>query len=79
MAIGGLRALMDAGVDVPRQTSVIGFNGTALRHAIQTRLTTIEVPLAEVGTRAALALLVEGSEKTDIVPFRILMGNTVRP
>lgn len=78
MAIGGLRALLDAGVDVPRQTSVIGFNGTSLRHAIQTRLTTIEVPLGEVGTRTALALLTTGTATTDIVPFRILMGNTVR-
>lgn len=78
MAIGGLRALLEAGVDVPRQTSVIGFNGTSLRHAIQTRLTTIEVPLGEVGTRTALALLGAGSAATDIVPFRIVMGNTVR-
>jgi LacI family gluconate utilization system Gnt-I transcriptional repressor len=78
MAIGGLRALVDAGIDVPQQTSVIGFNGTSLRHAIQTRLTTIEVPLDEVGTRAALALLATDSTATDLVPFRIVMGNTVR-
>lgn len=78
MAIGGLRALVDAGVDVPRQTSVIGFNGTSLRHAIKTRLTTIEVPLDEVGSRAALALLETVSAATDLVPFRIVMGNTVR-
>lgn len=78
MAIGGLRALVDSGVDVPRQTSVIGFNGTALRHAIQTRLTTIEVPLADVGARAATALLQADCTITDIVPFRIVMGNTVR-
>lgn len=78
MAIGGLRALLQAGVDVPGQTSVIGFNGTSLRHAIQTKLTTIEVPLGDVGTRAALALLQQDSAGTDLVPFRIVMGNTVR-
>jgi LacI family gluconate utilization system Gnt-I transcriptional repressor len=78
MAIGGLRALLEAGVDVPQQTSVIGFNGTSLRHAIQTRLTTIEVPLDQVGTRAALSLLATGSEVTELVPFRVVMGNTVR-
>lgn len=79
MAIGGLRALLRAGVEVPRQTSVIGFNGTALRHAIQTRLTTIEIPLDDVGARAARALLDAGTRGTDQVPFRIVMGTTVRP
>lgn len=78
MAIGGMRALVAAGVDVPRQTTVIGFNGTSLRHAIQTRLTTIEVPLAEVGSRTAMALLETDCATTYIVPFRIVMGNTVR-
>jgi LacI family transcriptional regulator, gluconate utilization system Gnt-I transcriptional repressor len=78
MAIGGLRALLQAGVNVPGQTSVIGFNGTSLRHAIQTRLTTIEIPLNDVGTRAASALLDSGTDKTDLVPFRVVMGTTVR-
>jgi len=79
MAVGGLRALLAAGVNVPRQTSVIGFNGTSSRHAIQTRLTTIEVPLDDVGTRAARALLSADKSGTELVPFRIVIGNTVRP
>lgn len=79
MAVGGLRALLAAGVNVPRQTSVIGFNGTSSRHAIQTRLTTIEVPLDDVGTRAARALLSADLSGTELVPFRIVIGNTVRP
>lgn len=81
MAIGGLRALLEAGIDVPGQTSVIGFNGTALRHAIRTRLTTIEVPLRDVGTRAATALLAAGatSPQIDLVPVRLVKGTTVRP
>lgn len=82
MAIGGLRALLAAGIAVPDQTSVIGFNGTALRHAIRTRLTTIEVPLHEVGERAATALvrLVPGSAgpDVDLVSVRLVHGTTVR-
>lgn len=78
MAVGGLRALLAAGVDVPEQTSVIGFNGTSVRHAIRTQLTTIDVPLPEVGNRAAQVLLRSDSNVTDLVPFRILLGNTVR-
>lgn len=78
MAIGGLRALLAAGVDVPGQTSIIGFNGTSLRHAIQTRLTTIDVPLHDVGARAAQALLHMDASGTDLVPFRIVTGTTLR-
>lgn len=79
MAIGGLRALLAAGVEVPGRTSVIGFNGTSLRHAIQTRLTTLEVPLHEIGARAAQALLQPGEARTDLVDFQIVPGTTVRP
>lgn len=82
MATGGLRALLAAGVAVPDQTSVIGFNGTALRHAIRTRLTTIEVPLHDVGERAANALVrpVPGQTgpEVDLVPVRLVPGTTVR-
>ena len=78
MAIGGLRALLAAGVDVPGQTSVIGFNGTSLRHAIQTRLTTLEVPLYDLGARAAQVLMEPRSTGLELVPFQIIRGTTLR-
>lgn len=80
MGIGGLRALLAAGIAVPDQVSVIGFNGTALRHAIRTRLTTIEVPLREVGERAARAVIRPDDQATgvDLVPIRLVPGTTVR-
>jgi LacI family gluconate utilization system Gnt-I transcriptional repressor len=82
MAIGGLRALDAAGISVPEGVAVIGFNGTALRHSVRTRLTTIEVPLHEVGERAALALTRPAEEVTgpgvDLVPLRLIAGTTTR-
>lgn len=78
MAIGGLRAILAAGLDVPAQVSVIGFNGTALRHAVRTRLTTIEVPLREVGERAARAVIGPLSvQGPDLVPIRLVAGTTL--
>ncbi len=79
MAIGGLRALMAAGVAVPGQVAVIGFNGTALRHAIGTRLATIELPLADLGRRAAEALMASPSENAppDLVPLLLNPGTTL--
>jgi LacI family gluconate utilization system Gnt-I transcriptional repressor len=80
MGIGGLRALLAAGISVPGQVSVIGFNGTALRHAIRTRLTTIEVPLHEVGERAAAAVIRPDPDMAtvDLVAARLVPGTTVR-
>lgn len=80
MATGGLRALFAAGVKVPQDISVIGFNGTSLQHAIRTRLTTFEVPVRAVGEHAARAAIASTSEKdtaqsTLLVP-QIIRGNT---
>ena len=82
MATGGLRALLAAGIAVPEAVSVIGFNGTSLRHAIRTRLTTIEVPLAEVGRRAAEAVIRQDHpaepERVELVGMHLNPGTTVR-
>lgn len=82
MAIGGLRNLLRAAVGVPDRVSVIGFNATALRYAIRTRLTTIEVPLREVGERTAEAVVRASAEggmpEIELVRFRLTAGTTVR-
>lgn len=82
IAIGGLRSLLRAAVGVPDRVSVIGFNGTALRYAIRTRLTTIEVPLREVGERTAEAVVRASAEggmpEIELVRFRRIAGTTVR-
>ncbi|NEX46511.1 LacI family DNA-binding transcriptional regulator [Pseudotabrizicola algicola] len=79
MAIGGLRALFAAGIAVPEKVSVIGFNGTSHRHALQTRLTTFEVPLREMGELAARAVI-EGADIPPPALFvpHLLRGNTFR-
>lgn len=82
MAIGGLRALFAAGIAVPKEISVIGFNGTSLKHALRTRLTTFEVPVRQMGEHAARAVI-DGATETgaaqslNFVP-QIIHGNTFR-
>ncbi|WP_159947564.1 LacI family DNA-binding transcriptional regulator [Rhizobium sp. 18065] len=81
MAIGGLRFMNEASIAVPQTVSVNGFNGTALPHSLTTRLTTIEVPLMEIGRRAATAALATppiGSDPSvDIIDISLTAGNTV--
>lgn len=84
MAIGGLRFLLAAGVDVPGTLSVNGFNGTALPHALNTKLTTIEVPLMAMGRKAAERIIHpdlnarSGEHELDLMDIALVAGNTVR-
>lgn len=57
MALGGLSYLHGAGIAVPDQVSVVGFNRTPIPNTVRTRLTTVDMPRAAIGEMAALALL----------------------
>ena len=57
-AIGIIEALTDAGIRVPEQVSVVGFDGIEAGNCIRPRLTTVSVPLEEIGA-AAVATIIE--------------------
>ncbi len=62
-AVGALAALAAAGIAVPDQVSVAGFDGGALSMLCTPRLTTAAVPLGEIGRRGMellLALIASG-------------------
>lgn len=58
MAIGALAALADAGVSVPADVSVAGFDDIPIARYVTPQLTTIGVDIGELGRRA-LALLLD--------------------
>lgn len=60
MAIGALSTLRRAGVDVPDDVAVAGFDDIPLARLISPALTTMRVGMVEMGARA-LALLVENA------------------
>ena len=51
-ALGALAALADAGISVPRQVSVIGFDDYVTSEYIRPALTTMRMPAAEMGVIA---------------------------
>jgi LacI family transcriptional regulator len=52
VAVGLLRFFDEAGVRVPKEVSVVSFDGTAVGEFTQTSLTTVATPMYEIGKRA---------------------------
>jgi DNA-binding LacI/PurR family transcriptional regulator len=69
-AIGAIRALNDAGLRVPRDVSVIGFDDIRVAAFNNPRLTTIRQPLSNMGRIAAQCVL---SQLNGAEPFRKLI------
>jgi LacI family transcriptional regulator len=57
MAVGALRALRDAGLRVPEDIALVGFDGLAPSERAVPALTTVRQPVNEAGTRAVELLL----------------------
>jgi DNA-binding LacI/PurR family transcriptional regulator len=56
-AIGAIRAALDLGLRVPADVSVVGFDGIQLGSFTSPALTTLRLPLHQMGVRAAEMLL----------------------
>src|SRR5690606_19753497 len=56
-AIGAIQALQQAGLRVPHDVSVVGFDSTDECELSSPRLTSVHVPLAEIGNAAVEMLM----------------------
>lgn len=68
MAIGAISALRDAGLSVPDDVAVVGFDDTPITGFLNPPLTTVRVPIAELGERATLRLIeiVRGQSRLEL-------------
>ncbi|MFP4612623.1 MAG: LacI family DNA-binding transcriptional regulator [Spirochaetota bacterium] len=87
VAYGALRAIADAGLRVPEEVSVVGFDDDYLSRYLNPPLTTMALPAHGMGS-AAVSLLLrrvleedgEGEEASQIVlPCQIAVRNSARP
>lgn len=62
MAVGALRALSGASIEVPDAVKVVGFDNTFISSIVDPALTTVSVPTYEMGKQAARLLLERISE-----------------
>jgi LacI family transcriptional regulator len=81
MAVGVLTALRQRGIAVPDQVSVVGFDDIPLASDVTPALTTVRVPMIEMGARAmALALEPSDSElRVEHLPTEIIIRASSGP
>ena len=76
MAIGAFRALTDAGLKIPGDVSVMGFDGLPVDEYLVPRLSTVDQPgtsMARRGLELLLDAIENGTEaRHETVPFTIL-------
>jgi len=83
-AIGLIHDLQDAGVSVPGNISIIGFNDIALSSLVRPPLTTVAHPIREIGTLGAERLIdyIEGSSRSttaEVLAPRLVIRESTAP
>lgn len=82
LAVGVIRAAEQLGLEVPRDVSVLGFDGVRLEGAIEGILTTLVQPAVEKGRLAAEAVLSALAERGDApasLHSELRIGTTTGP
>lgn len=82
MAIGAVRALKEAGLRVPEDVSVVGFDGLEIGSYLIPQLTTVVQPVEELAKRSMeilLACMEAGSEaRHETVGFELVLRESIR-
>jgi len=81
MAFGAISEFRSAGLNVPRDISVVGFDDIAFSSLIEPALTTVNLPLGELGRLAVEALMTTLSSPTQhgielSIPTRLVVRNS---
>lgn len=81
MAIGAMRKLKDMGYNIPKDLSIVGFDGLPLTEYVCPRLTTIhqdEKGIAEVGLKLLFDSIDDGDKSAhNLMPFELIKGESV--
>lgn len=84
IAVGAMKALQEAGIKVPEQISVIGFNDIELCSFTTPKLTTIHAPAYDMGQYGVNFLFAASNLKTDTplkakLPCRLVLRESCMP
>ena len=84
MAVGVYRAAHEAGLDIPRDLSVIGFDNSPLVSKVWPPLTSVRLPIRDMGSIAARKLLAQTSgsppeQDITVSPVLVMRQSTAAP
>lgn len=81
MAVGALNAFRDAGVRVPHDIALAGFDDIPIARYVTPSLTTVNVPIAELGRRAFALAISDEEQRHEILPTTLVIrescGSTI--
>jgi DNA-binding LacI/PurR family transcriptional regulator len=78
-AIGAMKAIAEAGLSVPNDVSVVGFGDFSMAGFLHPGLTTVRLPMAELGRTAALEMLSMAQGETvgeSMLPCELVLRET---
>ncbi|MEO7719177.1 MAG: substrate-binding domain-containing protein, partial [Capsulimonas sp.] len=83
-AVGAIEAIREAGLRVPEDISVVGYDGNETYDYFTPRLTTVQVPIQEIGATAARMLIANVRRRGHTadratVPARLRLGASTGP
>ena len=81
MAIGAIRALIDSGLTVPNDISIMGYDGIELAEYYNPKITTIKQmqnELAIQGVQILIDSIKTGATIHKVIPYELLQGESVR-
>lgn len=82
MAIGAISAFREAGLRIPNDVAVTGFDDIPIAHYLTPPLSSVHVPISELGAKAITKLVFALQEKNrhvrsqDVVPTTLVIRNT---
>ena len=86
MAAGVYKAARDAGLSIPRDLSVVGFDDSPMASRLFPLLTSVRLPIHDMGQMAAAKLIAtarerrnHAPEKTEVVPVLVTRESTAPP
>ncbi|MGB3543804.1 substrate-binding domain-containing protein, partial [Rubrivirga sp.] len=72
-AIGALRAFREAGLEVPRDVALAGFDDIPVAEYVTPALTSVHVPIHEMGRLAVGLVLEAGAGQTTTLTTRLVI------
>lgn len=83
VAVGAMQVLQEAGIKIPQQVSIVGFDGTELCDYTSPRLAAVRLPLEQMGAKAIELLATQTDEfcelQTTVLPASWRAGDSIAP